>query len=298
MVATTVSTNYNHYNSENDMQTERGIPMKCYRCGYEVEEGIEYCPFCTAPVTPTSATANKVLSILKDKLFLAICVLLSVSVGAAFLQSGSPSVVTLLAMIFLWINYAKGRKNVVHANYMRLVSGVVYAEYVLTNVAAIILAVCGILLGFLIPLFSSDPKTLAAMTQGFNTAFYASGLTLPFELTDADIIGIFWILAALFVLMGAIELVLNIFARRKIHRFVKSLYKSVEDGGITPIINAGVAKVWLWVFGITQGLTALSNLLTFDFLISLSSACSAAAYIVGAVLVNKYFVENHPAEAM
>lgn len=264
--------------------------MKCYKCGNEIGDGFEYCPICTAPIVLNSPAANKVLTVLKDRLFLAVCILLSVSCGATVLSGNGIPITALLAMIFLWITYSRSKNGIVDVKNMRCVSGVVYAEYVITNVVAIILAVAGILLGVAVSLVGTSTELMQSYMQGFTV----SGLPFDIDITDAFALGMGWVVAGLFIFISAIMLVINIFAWKKLHAFVKSVYVGVQNGGATPIVNARIAKTWLWVFGIFSVLSTLGSLP--DVFALVANGCSAAAYIIGAVLVDRYFVSNKTVE--
>ncbi len=265
--------------------------MKCYKCGVEIGQEFEVCPVCGTKVVPaTSPAANKVLTVLRDKLFLAICILLSISCGATVLNGDGFPITAILAMIFLWITYSKGREGIVNVRSMRNVSGVVYAEYIITNVVAVIFAVLGILMGVLVSLVGTSKELMTAYMQGFDLNLYGS----PIDITEAIAVGMGWLVAGLFIFIGAIILIINIFAWKKLHGFVKSVYVGVQTGGATPVINAKIARTWLWVFGIFSAVGALGSL--FDFLALVSSGCSATAYILGAILVDRYFVLNKTVE--
>ncbi len=265
--------------------------MKCYKCGVELGQEFAVCPVCGTTVPRASSpAANNVLAALKDKLFLAICILLSISCGASVLGGGGFPITTILAMIFLWITYSKGRDGFVDVRSMRWVSGTVYAEYIITNVVAILLAVLGVLMGALVSLVGTSKELMDAYMQGINLNLYGS----PINITETIAVGLGWMVAGLLIFIGAIILVINLFAWKKLHGFVKSVYVGVQNGGATPVINAKIAKTWLWVFGIFSAVGAFSSL--FDFFALVSSGCVAAAYIVGAVLVDRYFVSVRTVE--
>lgn len=265
--------------------------MKCYKCGTELGEGFVTCPVCATPVMPeTSPVANKVLTVIKDNLFLAICILLSVACGASVLGGEGFPITSILAMIFLWITYSKGREGIVNVKSMRSVSGVVYAEYVIANVVAITLAVVGFLFGGLISFVGTSKELINAYMQRFDLNLYGS----PIDITEAIALGLGWLVAGLFILIGAITLIVNLFSWKKLHGFVKSVYVGVQNGGVTPVVNAKIARAWLWVFGILSGIGALGSF--YDFFVLLSSGCSAVAYILGAILIDRYFVEKEIAE--
>lgn len=265
--------------------------MKCYKCGFEAEQDFEACPVCATYVTPVNPVANKVLSLIKDKLFLVLCILLTISCAATIFSGSGFPVTALLTVIFLWIVFSKGQEGIVDAKAMRCVSGVVYAEYVIMNVLAVLFAVLGILMGVLMSFISSSTELMQAFVQGFSI----SGLPFDIDVTNALAVGIGWAVAAACVFFAAIVFVINLFAWKKLHGFVKSVYKSVESWGTTPVINAKVAKIWLWVFGILSAVGALGSFA--DILVFAGNGAAAAAYIIGALLVDRYFVEKETFEA-
>lgn len=262
--------------------------MKCYKCQTELGEGFAVCPVCGTAFAPSGPAANKILEILRDKLFLTLCILLSVSFGATVLSGSGIPITSLLFVIFLWIVYSKAKKGVVDVANMRNVSGVVYAEYIIMNVSAILLIVCGVLFGFLFSFVSESAEATDAMMQGIKIGLAAA--EIPFEITQTLAVVIGWVLAVFFAVVGVITLLVSIFAWRKLHRFVKSVYTGVQNGGQTPVVNVKTAKNWLWVFGIINALSALSSLLSFNIFTIAATGCAAAAFIVGAQLIEKHFI--------
>ena len=265
--------------------------MKCYKCGNEIGEGFEVCPICATPVVvTTSPVANKVLTVFRDDLFIAICVLLSVSCGATIFSGNGVPLTSLLAMIFLWITYSKSRHGIIDVKNMRCVSGVVYAEYIIMNVCAIILSACGITLGATLSVIGNNSLYL----KSFADAMTANVYGLAFTLTETIAVGMGWLIAGLFIFIGAIILLISFFAWKKLHSFVKSVYVGVQNGGQTPVVNAKIAKTWLWVFGIFSAIGSLGSLP--NVLAFVAGGCSAAAYIIGAILVDRHFVEREVCE--
>lgn len=258
--------------------------MKCTNCGFENEQSYTVCPQCQTEVRPNPA-AQAILGALKDPLFLVICILLSVT-AALSLVAGNLPVIEILFTVFLWLVYSKSSKGVADANYLRCVSGTVYANYVITYVAAILVAVMGLILTAALKMIVEDPFMLEELLSEFSDVDYAaiSGL-LTFVPSS--------ILLVAFLIAAAAIIVMNIFSNRYIHRFAKSVYQSIQTGNLN-LKHANVAMVWLFIFGGVNGLSCLSSLAN-GLLLALGSAANCGACIIAGLLINKYLV-NPPTE--
>lgn len=269
--------------------------MKCIRCGFEAEQEYAYCPGCgaeQAPAAPVNAAAARILPALKDNLFLIVCTLMTVSCGLNLYISG-PNVLTILFTIFLWLTYAKARKDVADANHLRCISGTVYAQYIITNVCAILVIALGVLCAILMGALMSSQDVIAALTQELE------GL-LPADVTpivsNLFVSGLSVLVFLVLVFAGAAMLVFNIFSTRYIHRFAKSVYKSIETGTLE-LQHANAAYGWLWAFGIFSGISALSALSETNILGFLANGASCAAPIISAILIKKYLTATPAIEA-
>ena len=263
--------------------------MKCNNCNFETEQDFVYCPNCGAAHTensnsetnfetaePVSITpaADRILSVLKDNLFLAVCILVSASAVLSILSATLP-VLSILFTIFLWLVYAGGKKGIADAKYLRYVSGTVFAGYVINFVLAGLIIFAGLLCGLIFGALGSSSLFDDILSQ---TEF--SGLAGLF--ISASGVVLFFLFAAI----GAAYLVLNLLGMRKIHSLAKTTYQSI-DCGVLNLPDANSARVWLLVFGICTAVTALFSLAG-DATAALSSGCDAAAMIISSVLINKY----------
>ena len=123
--------------------------MKCNNCSFESEQDFAFCPNCSAPAgEPVSVSepivnpvGERVMAALKDKMFLAICVLLTVASAISTFSGGGIPAIIILHTVFLWIAYSKVQKNIVDTKQLRNLSGTVYAQYVVLNVLSIIFPV-------------------------------------------------------------------------------------------------------------------------------------------------------------
>ncbi len=261
--------------------------MKCTSCGFDSEQEFAHCPCCGAAAGETVAivsnpAAEKFLPVLKSSMFLAICILMTCSCAFS-LAVGGLSVVNILLTVFTWITYSQARKGIASAKHLRCVSGTVYANYVLANVGAIILIVCGVILAVLMLSTNVVEIIVWEFIQEF-PEIYNSDFARVFS------VFIGWTVAAVFIVASAISLVFNILGMRKIHRFAKSVYQSINSGSID-LVNPRAAKNWLIVYSVFNGIAALFSVGS-SIPAAISSACITAAGIIAVVLINQYFIQS------
>jgi hypothetical protein len=267
--------------------------MKCNNCGYETEQEFSYCPQCgattqqpTAEIAPAeqkNSVAEIIQRILRDQLFLLICILMSVSCGVQLVGSG-PNVLSILFTIFLWLAYAQGRTGTVDAKHLRCISGTVYAQYVIVNVGAILVIVIGIILGFA---FGTLANNLEIVTEVLSSLDLSAANIMDIQEVFSAVGGT--VIFVIFALTGAAMLVLNLFSNRYLHRFAKSVYQSMETGTLE-LKHTKAAYAWLYVFGIFSGLSLLGNIGSGDLMLIAADLTGCAMPIFAAVLIKKYFM--------
>ena len=269
--------------------------MICQRCGHENDLGAIYCTACGEPFAPPPQIHNPVssrfLALFRDKLFLVLCVLISVSIGANFLAGAGLSITGAIILGFLWALYADAKKSVVKSSNIRVISGTLFAEFILDIVGAVACVLMGVLFAaasvFLNGL-SADSEVAAAILQALKEAnFYlkVSGFSVPISWQTVK--GLLWISSAI-MLFGALEMiVVYAIGYRKLNRLTKSAYKGVESGELE-IAGLGGVKVWLVLFAVVNGLSAMLKLLSLDLFGVASDATKIAAIIVAIKLM-----ENH-----
>jgi len=264
--------------------------MKCEHCGFENELAFSCCPNCGAPATaatseeiivPTNSAADRILRVLKDPLFFVLCILMSASCALQLISSGI-NVLTVLFTIFLWLTYAQVRKDIADAKHLRCISGTVYAEYILVNVSAILLIVCGALFGLAFGALAGDPTFTTEILSAFDGAPIDTNMIAQLLGSVSGVV-----IFVVFALIGAAMLVINLFSTRYIHRFAKSVYQSVEDGTLT-LKHGKTAYGWLWVFGIFSGISFLGTLGSGDLIAILADGSACAMPIIAALLMKKY----------
>ena len=255
--------------------------MTCSKCGFEAATNDVFCPQCGERLipeeAPISAFKAKLLPALRDPLFLLMCILMSVSCFFSITLSSLP-VIDIIITIFLWLTYAQANKDIADASHLRCVSGALFAEYVLGFVKAGLLLVLGVILtiafsaiNYIIP----DPWGELSQIEGLEGL-----VTFLSSLSGV----IFLIICAL----GAIGLVVfNIFTMRYLHKFVQSLYRSVEqDADQFKYVKA--AKVVLFVLGGLLAVKALIALISNDITDCIITAAGCSCYIVAGLLVHKH----------
>lgn len=269
--------------------------MKCKNCGYESEKDFAYCVNCGAaaefepvaePVSLNPA-ADKVLPLLQTGLFLAVCILMTVSTAAS-ICSGSISVINILITIFLWCAYSSAQKGYVDVNQLRNVSGTVYASYIITNVLAGIIAGLGILCAALISQINIYDiidvfEEFSLELSQYNIDLYdiSRGIT--------SFLGV--IIAVVFILIAVAVFVINILGVKKIHRFIKSVYTGVAYQNPN-FEKAVAAKNWIMFFAVISGVSALGSISSFSILSLAASGCQCAALVIVYILIDRYFVDK------
>lgn len=267
--------------------------MKCKNCGFEQEKDFEYCVNCGAeaidnipvPVEPVSLNpaADIVLPALRDKLFLALCILMTILCGLSLAMWSIP-VINILFTIFLWLAYADAQRGIANEKHLQCVSGTVYAQYIIVNVASIIFIVCGVLFGALFSLVSDNTDVI----MEFNLLFEELGLN-PIDITP-DVINVFgWIFGGIFVFLGVIMLLFNILMTRKIHRFAKSVYQGIMFQN-PEFEKPETVRNWFIFIAVCGGINLINSITAAEPISILSSICSMAITIIVTILINKHIL--------
>ncbi len=275
--------------------------MKCNNCGFQHQQEFDFCPNCGTKATPADSmqdlpavesvslnpAADVIMPVLRGGLFLTVCILMTVASGLSVI-GGNFSVINILLTIFLWLTYSEARRGFASEKQLRNISGTVYANYIIVNVACGLLAFLGVLFGILLNVLSGTYD----INELFAELFYELDLNVAdINLSQAILSAAGWIFALIFIVIAAVSLVINILGMRKIHRLAKSTYQSVMFGTLN-LENPRGAKNWLIFFGVCSALSTVSSLLEGSETIALATGCVTAAEIISAVMINKYLLST------
>ncbi len=235
-------------------------------------------------------TLDLVKDAVKDKMFVAICVLLTICYGSMLL-AGSFEIIGILFVIFMWIVYSNANKGTLDASNLRNISGTIYAQYIISFVGAGLFIFLGLILG---AYWSEGMELVEAelgkIDFGDNSAYQEAIL----EILTAPYFGV--IIMVVLIIAAAIIIVLNLTLYRKLHRFAKALYISVENFDLEFVKKLEGAKVAMWVYGVLGALGLFSNTTIYTssggigVFGTFANMCSAACYIIAAIWIKKYFV--------
>ncbi|MBR2043670.1 MAG: hypothetical protein IJ946_04955 [Clostridia bacterium] len=276
--------------------------MKCNNCSFEHEQPFTFCPACGADnryVAPVNPVFERLLSLLQDKKFLTLCILLTVSCGLS-LFGGSIQLLNILIAIFLWIAYNNGKKGVLEHKQLKNVSGTVYAMYIINYVAFSLFIVLGLIFALIFTLISGVSEVQNEFINGFYEGLRVSGMEVhEFEqilsqigITMREILPLFgWIFFIVFTITGVFGIIFNAIGLSKIRRFAKSVCISAESG-TWAIEKAKGAKTWLIVFAVFGGISALTNL-SGNFLAAAGAGVEVATMILAVILIKKYFINEN-----
>ncbi len=269
--------------------------MRCNHCGFEHEKDFDYCVNCGTKVekqdyfpaesVSLNPAADIVLPALKDKLFLVLCILMTVTCGLSLAASGMP-LLNILITVFLWLTYADAQKGFANEKHLQFISGAVYAQYIIVNVVSVILIVCGALVGVMLSAMVDDSDFIIEFTKqleqlGINPA---DASQLISYMTG-------WVISGMVIFVGIIMLVFNMLMMRKIHRFAKSIYMGIMYQN-TNFESPKTVRNWFIFVAVCGGITAVSSI-SAGTLAILSCACTIAITIMVVILIDKYFVKQN-----
>lgn len=259
--------------------------MKCNKCGWETVENNDFCSQCGERLIVEEASVGtftaKLLSALRDPLFLVVCILLSATCLMT-LATGSIPLIEILITIFLWLTYAQARKGIADANHLRCVSGTVYANYVISYVAAGLVLVAGAIVAVALNAVQGSMGDL--WNEIIGDLAQEESFSLIMEILPVISGTVIFLSCAI---VAALLVVINIFTMRYVHRFAKSVYRSIGQN-TSEIKYANAAKIVLFILGGFSAVGALSSLFSFQLGGFLANAASGGCSIIAGLLIHKY----------
>ena len=199
---------------------------------------------------------EKVLDVLRSSRFLAFVICLTASAAFGLANSGINIIVILLA-IFAWVAYSNARKGRLDTDSLRRMSGTYFAKYVIQYVIIALLVILDLIFMILGKAIFSSIRDIINVYGFFIANKYNA------------------IIVMLTVFIVAL-VVTNIIGNRKVHRFLRSLYRSCEQN-VCMLENANEAAIWLLIIGIL-------NVFTVHLSINANSIISAGSLIATYVL--------------
>ena len=270
-------------------------------------------------------TVKKIERALCSPLFLTIAILETVALVAGFFMN-SFDIISILICIGIWIAYsaAKSGKLSEKQTGIKLISGSVKAEYIITWVCIGFIVVGAVInmaagprfLHFLSGYVDRSTDDIAEYFEGvvetdefdaFSSAFDSIaaeeselGNFKLSELNGKAIAGfiddivrfideysniIFAMIGVLMLTCAVASTLINIFYTGNLHKLTKSVCLSVENGD-GEIKKTRTVKIWFLVLGILTALSALGSILIPYVVIP--AGCKSASLIVAYVLIDRF----------
>lgn len=279
--------------------------MKCSKCGVEYDIMYGCCPNCGEVAVPQQVVAEvrhdippveevkvnpgqeKLLALLKDKLFLLICIFLTVSCALSITGGAIPVFPTLIA-IFMWILYAGARKGVIKQGQIQAIRTTIRVEYILNNVLNIILILTGIATCLVMVVAAGAFEAfIIAITDFLEEELGFPVIISHLSTTMHLLIGGITSLGT--TLTGIYGLVVSLLFLRKANNFVKAVQKNVETNN-SNYAFALSAKKWIFAYGIYR---ILDVIISATPQVLIGDALLFASIIIGSVLIGKYLVPKN-----
>lgn len=220
----------------------------------------------------------------KDTLFLVICILYSVNVGFSLIKLNFP-IINILITIFLWLAFVQFKKDVLDASKIKYISGTVFAKKIINYVSCGLLVLGGLICAFAVTALRSSgvySKILSQIRSYIGTAYYT---TIMSALNAGG-----FLVFIICVIIAAILFVLTFIGINSIHKFIQTSYKSMETGMFN-VTKAKAASIWLIVFAVFNGLSALGGLIGGNVIGLVTNGSICAAYIIFSIMIRKYFAD-------
>lgn len=284
-------------------EKKRRKNMFCTNCGSKIDDNSNFCPECGSqaarneqpvqqPVqnycdesnggTSAKPIAERLVSALRSSLFMTVCILITAKAVLGLFAKSLP-VMDILFCIFFWLTYTTALKGSPAEDKIRLISGTTFACEVLGYVGAGFIAIAGFLWTSVVSLLSS-----AALYGNYGSAAW-SRIQQYFNYYGVNgYAALSGVIIAVCIVIAVILFLIIFFGWRNIHKFVQSVYQSVQQGRIL-ITKRSTAQIWLMIFGILNAISFVSAIAGSNLVSALANGCGAASFIILSIMIGSNF---------
>jgi len=279
--------------------SERNL-MFCTKCGSPLPDGAVFCPSCgnhqgtyappygdpafgdtSVPFTECPPVDNRkpLREMASSGMFLAVCILLTVSLAASFFAGGI-NVLLLLCVIGIWMMYSSATSSAkgLMLKGLKLITVSLNIQYVLFYVAFVMFLIAGILVLFLDAFNAALFEELPIIVRVNAIADGNKYLT--------DIVNIPFIVTLTVVVAAVLILVLNLVFTKAFRDRMKDISTAYENNTAIRINHKSFA-VKLLIFGILFCSSAANSNGVNSSLLTISDGCMIAASIISFIMIRR-----------
>ncbi len=292
--------------------------MFCKKCGAEIHENAAYCVNCGEPVNtepqqtepvyeqtpepvfmpePENPYKNAIRGLLRDPLYLAscICVTVGAAVGVLSLSVFSLNTVFLILFsIFMWIVYTQAKKDTFADISLKNIRGTLKALKIVKIIEAVLLGISSIAIiavsaffGTVANLISWNEIRDEIASRGIDEVDEAIE-----EITEALGIGLTEAIKFLFILGAAVIVIALIISILEIAKLISPLQKFAGsfEGETTPQFPPQKLHnlcSWLIVFTVFSAIGTLGTIS--DGKLFIANAAVTVSYVLAYTLIKKHF---------
>lgn len=258
-------------------------------------------------------TLKKLEGVFASPLFLATAILFSVSFAVG-LAVRDFDVISLLLVIGMWLAYAaaKGGRLSENQTGIKMISGCIKAQFIITWVLIGIIIVSSILLMVLGPAvidsmddvtvdggsslvryidkFSAGDEGFDIRISGVKSQDLANALSEILDTLGEYSVLIFSIIGICMLICVVIVILVNMFYTRNLHKLTKSVCVSFETGTVS-LEKIRTVKIWMTVLAVFSGLGMVNSMLLLP-VAALSSGCNCAAMVLVVIMLSRLEEED------
>ena len=310
--------------------------MFCNKCGARLAEDAVFCTVCGTRVASASCDSSepvktceaneqtdgaynanpisfedlsdsaisKIITAFSSSAFLALCILFTISVGAAAL-TGSIDIINILFAVGLWLirTAAVTNNTAGFSTPFRMISALTTIGVVLRWIAVGLLLLSSVIFfvaGIMAPPFDELMAEVDSR-EAYEVIMIESGAGLD-EIVTYDDFMTAWNIVIDFLMMGGLIIfgsvmvviaiilaLVNIFCYHSIRRCAKSFVNAYNTNEKC-FVSVNTVANWLLVLGVLEIVSAVGTLSSFDIMLTAASGAGAAGMITASQLLKKYFV--------